>query len=123
MNDEQVTIEDQFIAFAKLFDDSRTGSTITLYNSDFWLRQAKILDDMNVTMTDTGTLFTDCSKTEFSFEEWRVIISELCSLKQLDEDAVMASLLNCGLPDPQRVEVPAFRNYFTTYQPKSKYGN
>lgn len=58
MDDEHATIESQFFAFAKLFESkTRTGLTITLYHSDYWMRQAGILDDRKVTMTDTGILF------------------------------------------------------------------
>lgn len=58
MEEEQATIESQFFAFAKLFDSkNRTGLTITLWNSDYWMRQASLLDDRKLTMTDTGILF------------------------------------------------------------------
>lgn len=60
MEEEQATIESQFFAYAKLFDSKhRSGETITLYHSDYWLRQANIIDDRKVTMTDTGILFNE----------------------------------------------------------------
>lgn len=52
------TLDGQFQEFAKLFDPKRRdGQTITLYRLDYWLRQARILDERTVTMTDTGNLF------------------------------------------------------------------
>lgn len=48
------TLDSQFIEFAKLLDKQRPGDTITLYCSDYWIRQSKIIDDRKVTMTDTG---------------------------------------------------------------------
>lgn len=58
MDEEQATIESQFLAFAKLFESkTRSGETITLYHSDYWMRQGNIIDDRKVTMTDTGIIF------------------------------------------------------------------
>lgn len=54
MDDDTATLDGQFFEFAKMFDNKRDGTTITLYRSDYWLRQAKVLDDRRVTMTDTG---------------------------------------------------------------------
>lgn len=56
-DEEAATLEGQFYEFARLLDNKRDGATITLYRSDFWMRQAKILDDRKVTMTDTGILY------------------------------------------------------------------
>lgn len=55
--EEPASLDGQFYEFAKMMDKKRDGTTITLYNSDFWFRQCKILDDRKVTMTDTGILF------------------------------------------------------------------
>lgn len=58
MDEEQATIDSQFLAFAKLFESkTRSGETITLWNSDYWMRQGNIIDDRKVTMTDTGIIF------------------------------------------------------------------
>lgn len=56
-DEEAATLDGQFYEFSRLLDNKRDGKTITLYRSDFWMRQAKILDDRKVTMTDTGILF------------------------------------------------------------------
>lgn len=57
MSDGEATLEGQFSEFAKSNEKSRNGETITLLNSDYWMRQAKILDDRKLTMTDTGVAF------------------------------------------------------------------
>ncbi|KOB76413.1 putative signal transduction protein p25, partial [Operophtera brumata] len=38
-------------------DNKRDGNTMTLYRSDYWMRQSKIIDDRKVTMCDTGLLW------------------------------------------------------------------
>lgn len=57
MVEEEATLEGQFYNFAIFLDYKREGDTITLWRSDYWLRQAKILEDRKVTMTDTGNLW------------------------------------------------------------------
>lgn len=56
-DEEPATLDGQFYEFARLMDTKRDGKTITLYRSDYWMRQAKVLDDRKLTMTDTGILF------------------------------------------------------------------
>lgn len=51
------TLDQQFAAFAKFGDPKADGKTITLTKSDRWLKQANILDEDNITLTDTGILF------------------------------------------------------------------
>lgn len=54
MEEEQATLEGQFYEFSRLLDTKRDGSTITLWRSDYWMRQCKLLDDRKLTMTETG---------------------------------------------------------------------
>ncbi|XP_031767504.1 tubulin polymerization-promoting protein homolog [Galleria mellonella] len=118
--EEQATLDGQFYEFAKLLDTKRDGRTITLYRSDYWMRQAKILDDRKITMTDTGLLFNKFSKTEITFDEWIEFLTELCEVKQLDLEKIQEMLINCGLPGQTPVIVPQYRDYFLTYKPKEK---
>lgn len=57
MSSSAATFDQQFISFAKFADPNADGKTITLTKSDRWLRQANVLDDDNITMTDTGIAF------------------------------------------------------------------
>lgn len=57
MNGDKATLEGQFFEFAKMDEKSRRGESISLSNSDYWMRQAKILDDRKLTMTETGVAF------------------------------------------------------------------
>lgn len=54
MDEEEATLESQFASFSRLLDNKRSGTTMTLWRSDYWMRQAKVLEDRKLTMTDTG---------------------------------------------------------------------
>ncbi|CAH0402242.1 unnamed protein product [Chilo suppressalis] len=118
--EEAATIDSQFYVFAKLFDHKRSGDTITLYRSDYWMRQAGVLDDRRLTMTDTGIVFNKYSKTEINFEEWLQFLADLCERKGLKEEKIQDFLKNCGLPGQMPVATPHYRDYFLTYKPKDK---
>lgn len=51
------TLQDQFVLFSKFGDAKSDGKTITLTQSDKWLKQALILDGRTITVTDTGIVF------------------------------------------------------------------
>ncbi|KOB76412.1 putative signal transduction protein p25 [Operophtera brumata] len=57
MEPDEATLDGQFHEFARLMDNKRDGNTMTLYRSDYWMRQSKIIDDRKVTMCDTGLLW------------------------------------------------------------------
>ncbi|KAG7295920.1 hypothetical protein JYU34_021010 [Plutella xylostella] len=120
VDEEQATLDGQFSAFARLFESKRDGTTITLYRSDYWMRQAKLLEDRKLTMTDTGIVFNKWSKTELSYDEWLQFLSDVCALRALDEEEVKETLTNCGLPGQSAVRVPMYRDFFLTYTPKDK---
>lgn len=53
-----MALEQQFISYAKFGDPKADGKSITLSKSDRWLKQADILDDIKVTYTETGVIFS-----------------------------------------------------------------
>lgn len=55
--EKNMSIKSQFVVFSKLFGSNRSGETITLFGSDYWLRQADVLEDRHLTTTDTGLCF------------------------------------------------------------------
>lgn len=52
-----MSLEDQFIAFSKFGDTKSTGATITLTQSDKWMKQAKVIDGKKISTIDTGICF------------------------------------------------------------------
>lgn len=58
----QAAFEEIFRAFAKFGDSKSTGETITLSNSDKWMKQAKVIELKKITTTDTGIAFKKVAK-------------------------------------------------------------
>lgn len=52
-----MSLEQQFVNFAKFGDTKADGKTITLTQSDKWMKQAKLIDGKKITTTDTGIAF------------------------------------------------------------------
>lgn len=52
-----MSLEQQFVNFSQFGDETSDGTTITLTQSDKWMKQAKILDGKKITLTDTGVAF------------------------------------------------------------------
>ncbi|CAH0402191.1 unnamed protein product [Chilo suppressalis] len=120
MDEEPASLDSQFVEFTKLMDTKRDGSTITLYRSDYWMRQSKILDDRRVTMTDTGILWWKFCKTELNYDEWYEFLTDLCDAKNLDQEYVETAMTNCGIPGSAPVIIPQYKDFFDTYKPKDK---
>ena len=56
-----------FRIYAKVGGDRTSlGDTITLIQSDKWFKQAGIIDNWNVTSTDTASAFRKISRFEFN---------------------------------------------------------
>ncbi|XP_030040282.1 tubulin polymerization-promoting protein homolog [Manduca sexta] len=120
MDEEAATLESQFCEFARFMDNKRDGSTITLYRSDYWMRQSKLIDDRKVTMIDTGILWWKFCKTELNFNEWHEFLTDFCEYRSLDQEFVETTMTNCGNPGASAVNIPQYREFFDTYQPKEK---
>lgn len=50
------TLKDMFSTFSKFGDTKSDGTTITLTNSDKWMKQANVIGK-KITTTDTGICF------------------------------------------------------------------
>ena len=48
---------EQFRIFAKFGDSKADGKAISLSQSDKWMKQAKVIDGIKITTTDTGIYF------------------------------------------------------------------
>ena len=87
------------------------GDLITLSQSDKWLRQAKVIDEWNVTTTDTAIAFRKISRgsTRLSYPGWLVFLRELAETKRLPLPQVWARLEQvcllwcCMMPNAQCV--------------------
>lgn len=63
--------------------------------------------------------FNDYSrKSELTYDEWAEFLTYLCRLNDLEEEKVIADLINCGLPEAVSVVIPKYREFFKTYRSK-----
>ena len=53
----EVTLQEQFVLYAKFGDPKSEGQKITLSQADKWMKQAKLIDMKRITTTDTGVCF------------------------------------------------------------------
>ena len=58
----QYKLRDLFVLYAKLGDRNSTGQHINLAQCDKWLKQAGVIDNWNVTSTDTASCFRKISR-------------------------------------------------------------
>ena len=100
----------QFLLFAKFGETCSDGSQITLTQSDKWLRQAKVIDEWNVTTTDTAIAFRKISRgsTRLSYPGWLVFLRELAETKRLPLPQVWARL--------EQVCIPSHSNFYLSIQ-------
>ncbi|KAB0796792.1 hypothetical protein PPYR_10853 [Photinus pyralis] len=103
-----VTLKQQFEFFARYGAKGTDGDKITLTNTDYWLRQAKILDDRKVTLTDTGVCFNKMRSRTITFQQFMEFLDDLSTLKKLDMQNLQTQLTECGMPgdDEKKQEKP-----------------
>ena len=57
-----MSLRDLFVYYARFGDNHSTGQHITLSQSDKWLKQAGVIDNWNITTTDTATYYRKISR-------------------------------------------------------------
>ncbi|XP_067005465.1 tubulin polymerization-promoting protein homolog [Anabrus simplex] len=90
--------EEVFAAFSKFGDTKSDGTTITLSQSDKWMKQAKVIDGKKITTTDTGICFNKFKTKKMTLKEFVKYIESLSAEKGMEANAMMAALMSCGLP-------------------------
>ncbi|UYV81975.1 TPPP [Cordylochernes scorpioides] len=93
--------EEQFKLFAKFGDGYHEGGTITLSNSDRWMRQAKVIDGKNLTTADTSVYYKKIARTKKSLtiDEFRLYLEHIAKSKNLKYEDIVSKLANCGKPE------------------------
>ena len=88
-------LHQQFLLFSKFGETGSNGSQIKLTQSDKWMRQAKVIEGWNVTITDTAIAFRKISRGSIwlEYNPWREFLEELTSRKGLDMREVTNSNL------------------------------
>ncbi|XP_026285279.1 tubulin polymerization-promoting protein homolog isoform X2 [Frankliniella occidentalis] len=92
------SLEAQFEAFSKFGDSRSDGKTITLTQSDKWMKQAKLIDGKKITTTDTGIQFNKFKSKNIDYKTFVKYLEELASVKKMDANDLKTRLVDCGLP-------------------------
>lgn len=91
------SFKEEFAAFSKFGDTKSDGSTITLSQSDKWMKQAGIFDK-KVTTTDTGIHFKKLRSQKLNFNDYNKFIEDLATTKGISLDELKEKMASCGEP-------------------------
>ncbi|XP_026479324.1 TPPP family protein CG45057-like [Ctenocephalides felis] len=95
-----------FAAYSKFGDTRSNGETITLTQSDKWMKQAKVIGK-EITTTDTGICLENSSYNRskikkksrtLTFENYLKFIDDLALSKNVDSKEIKAKLKHSGMP-------------------------
>lgn len=93
------SFKEQFTAFSKFGDTKSDGNTISLAQSDKWMKQAGVFGQ-RITTTDTGIHFKKISKSakKFGWSDYNKFLDTMCQSKGVNPDGVRDQMANCGAP-------------------------
>ena len=135
-----MSMRDLFVHFSRYGDPHASGQHITLSQSDKWMKQAGVIDNWNVTATDTAIAFRKISRYTYSpfflgkvlinlifrgskyleYEPWKVFLEELAYRKRIGIDVIQDKLLAAGKPGSQnQISVKTGTQIFRVYEPPS----
>ncbi|XP_055909946.1 tubulin polymerization-promoting protein homolog isoform X3 [Eupeodes corollae] len=96
------SLRDSFKAFSKFGDTKSDGKSITLSQSDKWMKQAKVIDK-KITTTDTGIHFKKFKAMKISYDDYNKFLDDLAKAKKVDLDEIKKKLAECGAPGVSQV--------------------
>lgn len=89
--------KEQFAAFSKFGDSKSDGKSITLSQSDKWMKQAKVFD-AKVTTTDTAIHFKKLKLMKVTFADYNKFLEDMATTKKVDLDEIKNKMASCGEP-------------------------
>uniref|UniRef100_A0A1B6C674 TPPP family protein n=1 Tax=Clastoptera arizonana TaxID=38151 RepID=A0A1B6C674_9HEMI len=92
------SLEMQFCAFSKFGDTKSDGKTITLTQSDKWMKQAGVIDGKKITTTDTGICFNKLKSKTIPYKDFEKYVEDLANSKKISPDELKLKLQECGEP-------------------------
>ncbi|XP_017778298.1 PREDICTED: TPPP family protein CG45057-like [Nicrophorus vespilloides] len=98
-----LVMQEQFVLFSKFGDPRSDGRTITLTQSDKWMKQALVLDGKKVTLTDTGVCFNKFKSRTINYQDFMRYIDDLAKEKGMDTDELKHMMLTCGPPGTSKI--------------------
>lgn len=91
------TIDEAFTKFCKFGDFKSDGKSITLTNSDKWMKQAGVIGK-KITTTDTGIAFQKFKVKQMNLKQFKEFLADLAKSKKMDVNELINSLSGCGDP-------------------------
>ncbi|XP_065160685.1 tubulin polymerization-promoting protein homolog [Atheta coriaria] len=92
------TFTEQFRAFSKFGDLKSDGKTITLSQSDKWMKQAKVIDGKTITTTDTGIYFKKLKSLKVSITDYNKFLEDFAKAKKVEVKDLKKKMTSCGAP-------------------------
>jgi len=92
------TLREQFRAFSKFGDSKSEGKSLSLSQSDKWMKQAKVVDGKAISTTDTAIAFKKFKQVKLTFPDYDKYLTDLAKYKNTDLAAMKDKMRNCGTP-------------------------
>lgn len=92
-----VEFKERFKAFSKFGDTKSDGKSITLSQSDKWMKQAKVIDK-KISTTDTGIHFKKLKSLKVSLSDYNKFLDDLATTKKVDLAEIKSKMSACDLP-------------------------
>lgn len=106
------SFENQFVLFSKFGDSKSNGTTITLSQSDKWMKQANVFDK-KITSTDTGIHFKKFKSMKLNLADYMVFLTDLSKAKAINFDELKNKMVACGEPHVTKAKtVSKFFGFF-----------
>ncbi|XP_017778295.1 PREDICTED: TPPP family protein CG45057-like [Nicrophorus vespilloides] len=93
-----MTFEEAFKAFSKFGDIKSDGKSISLSQSDKWMKQAKVIDGKTITTTDTGIYFKKLKSLKVSLPDYNKFLEDLAKAKKQTVEDMKTKMTSCGAP-------------------------
>lgn len=92
-----MSFKDQFATFSKFGDTKSDGTSISLSQSDKWMKQADVFDSKTTT-TDTGIHFKKLKSMKLNFNDYNTFLEDLTKTKGINLAEIKNKMANCGEP-------------------------
>lgn len=115
------SLKEEFSAFSKFGDTKSNGTTITLSQSDKWMKQAGVFDK-KVTTTDTAIHFKKLKSQKLNFDDYNKFLEDLAKTKGINLEELKDKMASCGEPGLKVAATVKFHlfNHFMKYNSSNK---
>lgn len=101
------SFEAQFDAFSRFGDAHSDGKSVTLSQSDKWMKQANVFNK-KITTTDTAIHFKKLKSQKLNLAQYNAFLEDLASTKKVNLDEIKNKLTSCGEPGVQKATVVSY---------------